>query len=284
MPDLGELNGPNPKRQHVVDHGFIQAENGQWQLWACIRGTAVSRLLYGWRGKSLEAELWEPIGVVARAQREYGEQVGTKDGHVVEAIGAPYFKIIGDTYYCFYHSGGMRAMTSQNGVNYQRADFGENRGNLLFPNGGRDIMIAKFGDLYYAYSTVTTADRKCHIELRTSPDLLSWSKPKIVSQGGKAGNDHVSAESPFVVEMDGYYYLFRASSMTFLTYVYRSPHPTDFGIEDDKYLIAEFHIKAPELVHHQGQWYISDLHSDLHKGVHNFQGIRIAKLQWEVEE
>jgi hypothetical protein len=53
MPDLGELDGSDQSRQHIVDHGFIQSGNGKWQLWACIRGTAVGRLLYRWEGDNL---------------------------------------------------------------------------------------------------------------------------------------------------------------------------------------------------------------------------------------
>lgn len=56
MPDLKELNGNIPKDQHIVDHGIIQADNGKWQLWACLRGVKVGRLIYGWEEDSLESE------------------------------------------------------------------------------------------------------------------------------------------------------------------------------------------------------------------------------------
>ena len=164
-------------------------------------------------------------------------------------------------------------MTSRDGANYERADLGGDRGNLLYPDGGRDVMVCKFGDLYYAYSTVSTRDGHGYVILKTSPDLKDWSKTRIVSRGGVAGDGPVSAESPFVVRLDGYYYLLRASSITFKTYVYRSTDPTDFGINDDAKLIATFPIKAPELILDDGQWYISDLA--------DFQGIKLAKLRWE---
>lgn len=52
MPDLGELEGPIEEKQHIVDHSFVLADNNRWQLWACMCGTTVSRLLYRWEGES----------------------------------------------------------------------------------------------------------------------------------------------------------------------------------------------------------------------------------------
>lgn len=270
MPDLGELAGPDPERQHVVDHGFIQARNGKWQLWACIRGTAVSRLIYGWEGDSLEDGPWEPRGVKVRAKREFGESAGER-----EAVGAPFFIEIGDTFYCFYHSGGIHGMTSQDGVHYERLR-DEAGSSLVYRDGGRDVMMLKVGDRYFSYSTISTVAKdgwkRGFVSLRTSADLEHWSDYTIVSEGGRAGNGSVSSESPFVVHLDGFFYLFRATSTDFNTYVYRSRAPFDFGVNDDRKLIAVFPIKAPEIVLHEGKWYISDLA--------DFQGIKLARLRW----
>jgi len=274
MPDLGELNGPDPSRQHVVDHGFIRARNGKWQLWACIRGTAVGRLLYGWEGDSLEEGPWAERGIVARAQAEYGESAGPP-----EAIGAPFFAVFDDVYYCFYHSGGIHVMTSEDGVHYTRR-LNKDGHSTLYRDGGRDVMVLKVGHRYFSYSTVSTVSRdgwkRGFIILRTSCDLLTWSDYTIVCEGGRAGNGPVSAESPFVVHLDGYFYLFRASSIDFNTYVYRSRDPYHFAVNDDSKLIAAYPIKAPEIVQHEGRWYISDLA--------DFQGIKMARLRWHEDE
>ncbi len=277
MPDLGPLAGENPKKQHVVDHGFLQLDDGTWKLWACIRGTAVSRILYEWNGQSLEGpaqegQPWQPIGIPARAQAKYGEQIREQDGRPVETMGAPFFMRDGDRVLCFYHSAGIRLMTSPDGKSFTRANLGDDRGNLLYRDGGRDVMVLKIDDTYYGYSTVSTIDRQGYVILKTSPDLKTWSKTKIVSRGGVAGDGPVSAESPFVVHLDGYYYLFRSSSITFKTYVYRSEDPTDFGIHDDSKLVATLPLKAPELIHRDGTWYVSDLA--------DFQGVKLWKLEW----
>lgn len=273
MPDLGPLNGPDPRAQHVVDHGFIRAENGKWQLWACIRGTGVGRLLYRWEADSLEAGPWEPRGVAARADARYGERV-----EPAEVMQAPHFLKIGDVYHLFYSSGGIRLMTSRDGVDYLRA-LNSSGDNVLYKDGGRDVMVLRVGDTFYAYSTVSTVAgdgwKRGFIILRTSQDLKNWSDYTVVSDGGVAGSGPVSAESPFVVHLDGYYYLFRATSTTSKTYVYRSRNPYDFGVNNDSKLIAELPIKAPEVILHERKYYISDLA--------DFKGIRLARLEWRPE-
>ena len=275
MPDLGDLNGPEPRRQHIVDHGFIQACNGKWQLWACMRGTAVSRLLYGWEGDSLEAGPWTPRGVVARAEAKYGEQIRVADGKRAETMQAPFFMQLDGIYHCFYNSAGIRLMTSENGIDYQRAAFKDTGTNLLYPDGGRDVMVLKIGDTFYSYSTISTRDGRGYVNLKTSQDLRQWSRSKAVCEGGRGGVGPVTSESPFVVALDGYYYLFRASSMTFKTYVYRSKDPAYFGIDDDRFLVATLPIKAPEIIHNDGKWYISDLA--------DFQGVNLARLHWTID-
>jgi len=273
MPDLGELNGPDRRRQHIVDHGFIRARDGSWQLWACMRGTAVGRLIYGWQGRSLEEGPWEPRGIVLRAREEYGEHASPE-----ERIGAPFFAVFDDTYYCFYHSSGIHAMTSEDGIHYTRR-LDEKGRSLLYAGGGRDVMMLKIGGRFFSYSTISTVARdgwkRGFVNVRTSEDLEHWSDYTVVCEGGRAGNGPVSSESPFVVFLDGFYYLFRATSTDFKTYVYRSPDPYNFGVNDDSKLVAVFPIKAPEIIHHGDRWHVSDLA--------DFQGIKLARLRWDEE-
>lgn len=278
MPDLGELNGPDPQRQHVVDHGFLQDVNGNWQLWACLRGTAISRLLYRWQGESLQEGPWKPWGVGARAQPRYDEQIRFRNGRLEETMGAPFFHKENDTYYMFYHSAGIRLMDSPDGIGFERAT-DDTGSNLLYPDGGRDVMVIRVGDEYYGYSTITERDENdeliSYVKLKKSRDMRHWYGDTIVCAGGKDSEGPVAFESPFVQYLDGYYYLFRASSITFKTYVYRSQDPTYFGVNDDSNLIAEFDLKAPEILCVDGQWYISDLA--------DFQGIMMYRLEWKAQ-
>jgi hypothetical protein len=271
MPDLGGLAGPEPRHQHIVDHGFIRARSGAWQLWACIRGTAAGRLIYGWEGDSLGAGPWAPRGVKVRARAECGEIVEPQ-----EKVGAPFFLERDGRYWCLYHSAGVHAMVSDDGVNYERVR--DDKGSsCLLRDGGRDVMVMRSRGLYFLYLTVTTSSREdwrtSFVIARTTRDFRQWSDPTVVSAGGAAGSGPVNAESPFVVELDGWFYLFRATSIDPMTFVYRSVSPWDFGVDDDSKLIAVLPIKAPELVRHDGRWYITDLA--------DFQGVRIAPLRWE---
>jgi hypothetical protein len=55
------------------------------------------------------------------------------------------------------------------------------------------------------------------------------------------------------------------------TRVYRSKDPTDFGINDDRYLVETLPVAAPEIIESHGQLYIAALLPSL-------KGIQIAKL------
>lgn len=269
MPDLGELAADDPSRQHIVDHGFIRDAHGKWQLWACIRGLKTGKLFYGWEGESLRQANWQPRGIKLRADGRYGERVNP------ESIQAPFFMKIGDVYHCFYDSDGIRLLTSTDGVNYTRA-LDESGNNILYTHGGRDVMIRREGDLYYAYSTISVNAGNWLSGfgiVRTSPDLKNWSDYTIVTAGGRAGGGVVSAESNFVVKVDGYYYLFRSSSVTRSCFVYRSDAPYHFGVHDDSKLIAELPVWAIEIIEEDGRMYLSD--------IYDFAGIRVTTLDWD---
>ncbi|MCA9192038.1 MAG: hypothetical protein KDB03_09755 [Planctomycetales bacterium] len=266
MPDLGELNGSNPKLQHIVDHGFLQRRDKSWLLWACLRGTQPGRLLVGWQTRKFDEDNWQSLGVVQRASEKWGEPT------TPEAIGAPYFLQVRDEVYCFYHARGIRMMTSYDGITFTRAGEPPD-GALLYEDGGRDVMVMEHNGQYYAYSTVSTREGMGFVVLRKTADFKHWTPRQVVSSGGIAGSGPVSAESPYVVKLDGFFYLFRASSTDFKTYVYRSLDPEDFGQNDDSKLVATLPIKAPEVFDFHGQWYISDLA--------DFHGILLHRLDWQ---
>ncbi len=66
-PDLGDLAFGTD--HEVVDHAIWQSDDQKWHLWACVRGTRVGRLLYGWQSDRLEDSFWEPVGITLRVDR-----------------------------------------------------------------------------------------------------------------------------------------------------------------------------------------------------------------------
>jgi hypothetical protein len=290
-PDLGDLAyGLAYRPEHeVVDHAIFQSDDDKWHLWACIRGAKIGRLLYGWEGDSLEVGPWAPTGIVMRAEAQYGESINDYNGE--EWIQAPHVIAVDGVHYMFY--GGHNTelgecqiclATSSDGRDWRRfrnAGSGHWAGySRLFvgPGEARDPMIIKIGDLYHCYYTGHDKGlrRPCVVYCRTSADLYTWSDHRKVSWGGRTSGDGPwSAECPFVVYKDGYYYLFRTSEYRApaRTHVYRSVDPLDFGLGHDGQWITTLRVAAPEIVQLGGQDYISTV-EDL-KG-----GVQLARLKW----
>lgn len=261
----------------VVDHSFIKRGDGKWMVWAAVRNAIPDHPFYAWEATSLTDKNWKDLGIAATASATYGEDT-------TKGIYAPHFVKIGNKYYCYYTSEGLFLMESEDGKSFKR--YRDKRGNYELAEKlvGRDVMIFQEEGKYYAFSCISTFDRKGWHQgqvivtfAKYQTDPLDWQYPEfsIVNQGGQGGNGHVSSESPFVVKMKGYYYLFRASSMTFKTYVYRSDNLFDFGTNTDAKLVAVLPLKAPELIEENGQWFISDLD--------DFRGLKLYKLKWEKE-
>jgi hypothetical protein len=124
--------------------------------------------------------------------------------------------------------------------------------------------------------------------LRTTSDFSTWTDATVVAFGGRAGTGPYSAECPQVVKLgDSDFYLFRTQSYgdpdkgnlrqrgPAKTSVYHSSDPTRFGInQDERYFLCTLPVAAPEIILHEGQYYLAALN----EGALN--GIRIAKLRW----
>jgi hypothetical protein len=137
-------------------------------------------------------------------------------------------------------------------------------------------MVLQIGDTFHAYYTAEPGGVGADF-VRTSKDLTTWSASTVVASGGQAGTGPSSAECPFVVYRDDQkaYYLFRTQhyGTNAQTSVYRSPDPTNFGVNDDTYFLETLPVAAPEIVYAGGQWYIAALLPSL-------TGIQVAKLAW----
>lgn len=72
-------------------------------------------------------------------------------------------------------------------------------------------------------------------------------------------------QAPHVIKRGGTYWLLNTQ--------YASPNPLNFGVDDDRFLVGTLEVAAPEIIHHEGQYYIAALLPSL-------KGIRMAKLAW----
>lgn len=272
QPDLGDLTG---EKQQPVDFGVWQAADGTWQLWSCIRGTkeeGTGRLFHRWEGASLTTPDWTPMGVAMRADTALGETAG--------GLQAPHVTRIGDAWCMLYGDWEHICLaTSTDGKRFERA-LGEDGRTGMFTEGlgtnTRDAMLLRVGDLWHCYYTAFPNKQGANY-CRTSTDLRHWSDSVTVAFGGQAGVGVCDAECPFVAEpRPGDYYLFKTQRYgpDAQTSVYRSSDPLCFGInQDDRYFVGHLPVCAPELVFHEGQWYMAALNP-------NLDGIRIIRIEW----
>jgi len=276
-PDLGELNGPptgHPQRtQQPVDFAIWQAADGTWQLWSCIRNTNCggnTRLFYRWEGQRLTDPDWRPMGIAMRADPRYGETPsGLQAPHVVQSEGV-YYMFYGDwEHICLQRS--------KDGKTFERWPYENGKVGMFTEGPGantRDPMAMQIDGRWYCYY-MGNPQRVGSVYLRTSKDLRDWSDGKVVGRGGMTGKRPNTAECPHVIQIDGYYYLFRTQSYRNppLTCVYRSKDPEDLGIDNDACFLCLLPVGAPEIISHKGEYFLAALCPDV-------QGIRIARLVW----
>jgi beta-fructofuranosidase len=219
-----------------------------------------------------------------RADRDHGESIN--DCNAEEFLQAPHVIQYNRKYWMFY--GGHNTelgecqiclATSEDGRTFERYQNEQGFSRLFVgPGEARDPMVIRIGDQWVCYYCGhDTGKRKpCKVYTRMSQDLLNWSTPRETSWGGfSSGTGFWSTECPFVIEKDGYYYLFRTSEYNApaRTHVYCSEDPFDFGCGNDKKLVATLRVAAPEIVKQGDDLFISSV-EDL-KG-----GIQLAKLKW----
>ncbi|HEX5051323.1 MAG TPA: hypothetical protein VFZ65_06095 [Planctomycetota bacterium] len=273
-PDLGDLGSAV---QQPVDFTIWQAADGTWQLWSCIRHTncgGATRLFHRWQGRLTDPD-WHPMGVAMQANPLLGEiPGGLQAPHVLRANGI-YHMVYGDWLrICLATSVDGKVFTRFVNANGQPDLF---TGPYL---GTRDPMLLRIGDLYHCYymGSLPGASYESAIFCRTSADLAHWSESMMVSAGGAASSPATpfDAECPFVLERNGWYYLFRNQvyGPNAQNTQYASRNPMCFGVGDDRYRIGTMPVAAAEVVFDNGQYYLAALTPGL-------DGVRIARLRWQ---
>lgn len=284
QPDISPYEYTSPNN-NACDFTIYQADDGTWQLIACIRGTnypGSSRFLYRWEGSCLDRGELTPKGILWTTGTKgspdaLGRTLGVNTPYTREGrLQAPHCVKHNGKYYLFHNNAGAFCLISDDGKNWsQHVDAG---GDERFFEMGRDVMVFDNVDIdgkYYAYYTdPSTTPQSVAARTASSPDG-PWSAtatPKVYD--GKSFLPSSSyanefAESPFVYRRgDNDYYLF------IQRYVFHSNDPAKFDTAPITCLDegAEW---APELFQDsQGQHYIA---------YYKYGGIYIAKLEWMSE-
>jgi hypothetical protein len=276
-------------RQEPVDFAVWQAADGTWQLWSCLRGTTAggqggkTRFFYRWEGKRLTDPDWSPMGIAMEADPALGETPG--------GLQAPHVVKVADTYHLFYGDWvNICHAASKDGKAFTRVVQPSGKTGMFSEGPAantRDIMLLPHAGKWCAYYTCHPNNQGMDC-VRTTLDFKTWTDSTVVAFGGQAGAGSYSAECPHVVSLSpNDFYLFRTQSYgnpekgdarkrgPAKTSVYHSTDPVMFGInQDGRYFLCTLPVAAPEIILHEGQYYLAALN----EGALN--GIRIAKLKW----
>jgi hypothetical protein len=303
-PDLSNLGLQPPPGSRVNepnDHTFFRDADGTWRLWACVRNTAVGRILYHWRSERLSDAPWEPTDQVIRADKTAGESRIEHRGQ--EFIQSPFVVVHQGLWYMFY--GGyatghdpqgqptedynrmenqISLMTSSDGVHWRRRLDDRGRSRVFAgPGAARDPFIGYFRGRWHAYYAGHHDCRRerAAIYHRVSDDLVNWSDWDIAHDAQGDGDYTYIPESPLVVQRGERFYLFRTHGPEGGTYVFVSDRPDDFGRsrdETDRRFVTRLEgVIAPEIITDDaGRTWMSNIADG-----QGSYAIRVAGLDWD---
>jgi len=182
-------------------------------------------------------------------------------------------------YYMFYCGGSL----IDNQYRIMRADskdlikwnWSEKNPMLIDGFHARDPMVLRVGGKWLMYYTCTTDPLKGNycVAAVESDDLLHWSNKKNVFIDEKTGSVGGPCESPFVVNIADWYFLFIGPRGGYVgTDVFASKNPLDFN---EKNLAGHIESHAAEVILTDGKYYIT--HCGWGKG-----GVYLAPLFFEL--
>lgn len=268
--------------RYVNDHSLVRHADGRWHLFG-ITSHAEEGADYA------ECERYFVHGAGALWGDEPMREVGKCCDNGVRAW-APGVIKHGERYFMHYGPSPMRMATS-----FELGHWMEHTPTISsapLDSCHRDSMVLKVDDNRWLMY-ITGIDDKMYgvVSVLESNDLVNWTFLRFAlrTSGNAPYNPPWGAtESPFVVHMDGVYYLF----ITYTdckhhnyhnTLVFRSKDPTDFGNytgdNEKELIIARIHAHAPEVIEEDGQWYITTC------GWRGYNtpvegGVAVAKLEW----
>lgn len=146
--------------------------------------------------------------------------------------------------------------------------------------GGRDPFVIRLGNRWYLYSVGVSPRFHGQIVLSTSENLIEWSNPQVVIEDPHPSFEWGNLESPTVVQLGRFYYLFltRTSESPLdyaRTMVFASQDPATFVWQP----ITEILAHAAEVFVDDGHWMITSSGWTSRLG-ERWRGLSVANLRW----
>ncbi|MFE4258766.1 family 43 glycosylhydrolase [Streptomyces sp. NPDC056883] len=265
--DPSTAEGP----RYLNDHTLIKAQ-GRWHLFSIVGRSAP-------RGESPDSTR-ETSFAHASAPSPNGPWTTHADALTLapsyfgeEHLWAPHVVEAGGRFWMFYAAGGasgaaISLATSSDLFTWTR----EPSGPLFRGLAARDPMVLRVGGEWVMYYTELSGPGGHHVvACRRSADLVHWSEPGTVFTDATTDTTVSVTESPYVVERDGWYYLFIGPRGGYEgTDVLASRDP--FHFELDGYA-GHVPGHAVEVVADGDTWYASA--AGWFRG-----GLHVAPLQW----
>lgn len=290
--------------QQVSDFTIYKSANGMWQLVSAVRNTNFPggrHFLMRWEAKELTDQNWNERGIFFTT-KDFPAKAGYSEG----VFYAPHCVCDDGKYYMFHNSNSSAyLLISDDGIKFHPY-LNPDGSSVLFDTGegGRDLMVMdnrRQDGLWYIY--YASADRK-NIKLenrqftddyvRTSKNLTGpWSTPVEVGMGTPnrprtiihSSYDFVTAESPFVIYHDGFYFKFEQAN------VVASHDPKNFDgkpvvaniFPDFKYPQDWWPALAPEVIIDGDKMYVAYFMNHHSHPFHTLKqgGVFIAELTWK---
>ncbi|MCX5195354.1 family 43 glycosylhydrolase [Streptomyces sp. NBC_00249] len=196
------------RRRYLNDHALIRA-NGRWHLFSIVGDSAAP-------GEAPDSAA-EVSFAHASAPAPYGPWTTHADAltvdpgyHGEEHLWAPHVIEAGGRFWMFYAGGGasgaaISLATSDDLFTWTR----EPSGPLFRGIAARDPMVLRADGEWVMYYTELSSPGGRHVVAhRRSTDLVHWSEPGVAFTDPTTHATVSVTESPYVVERDGWYYLF----------------------------------------------------------------------------
>ncbi|GAA2710126.1 MULTISPECIES: family 43 glycosylhydrolase [Streptomyces] len=258
------------ERRYLNDHTLIEAA-GRWHLFGIVGAAApagqspdsAAEISFAHASAPHPTGPWTPHADALTVDRAYFGEEHLWAPHVVEA---------GGTYWMFYAAGGrngaaINLATSTDLFTWTRVPSGP----LFRGRAARDPMVVRIGGRWVMYYTELSQDGRHVVAFRRSDDLVHWSEPGVAFTDASTAATVSVTESPFVVERDGWYYLFIGPRNGYDgTDVLASRDPFHFVLDG---YAGHVPGHAVEVVTAGGQWYATAA-GWFH------QGLYVAPLEW----